>query len=75
VIHYWVKAIPGETSILDPLRHSVLAIKYLDGAPLLFQWPPEEGWTFEILDKIQPRGVEFGANAYINDVWIGTTEW
>ncbi|AKE62337.1 hypothetical protein F384_26455 (plasmid) [Citrobacter amalonaticus Y19] len=61
--------------MLDPLRHSVLAIKYLDGAPLLFQWPPEEGWTFEILDKIQPRGVEFGANAYINDVWIGTTEW
>ncbi|QAS68383.1 hypothetical protein KOCBH_A00387 (plasmid) [Klebsiella michiganensis] len=36
MIHYWVKAIPGETSILDPLRHSVLAIKYLDGAPLLF---------------------------------------
>ncbi len=49
MIHYWVKVRPGETDILAPLRHGVLAIKYLDGAPLLFQWPPEEGWTFETL--------------------------
>ncbi len=52
MIHYWVKVRPGETDILAPLRHGVLAIKYLDGAPLLFQWPPEEGWTFETLDKV-----------------------
>ncbi|WP_241176650.1 hypothetical protein [Citrobacter portucalensis] len=75
MIHYWVKVRPGETDILAPLRHGVLAIKYLDGAPLLFHWPPEEGWTFETLDKVQPCGVEFGADAYINDVWIGTTEF
>ena len=47
MIHYWVKAIPGETSILDPLRHSVLAIKYLDG--VIAAWPSRSDKESETL--------------------------
>lgn len=75
MIYYRAKAIPDETNVLDPLRHGVLVIRYSGEVPLLFQWSPEEGWAFEILNKIQPRGVESGASAYISDIWTGTTEW
>lgn len=74
MIKYIVDVRPGETDILGPVRHGILFIKYLDGAPLLIQWPPEEGWTFKTLDKVQPAGVEFGADAFVNGVWVGSTE-
>jgi len=65
---------PGEPDILMPLKHYPLVIRSLDGAELHTQNAPFQGWTHDALNVIQPEGVEEGAEAYLNEHWIGSTE-
>lgn len=64
----------GETDILTPLRFATLVIRDLQGATLNTVNAPENGWTHETLCSIQPSGTGEGAEAFLNEHWIGSTE-
>jgi len=64
----------GEPDILTPLRFATLVIRDLQGATLNTVNAPENGWTHEILCVVQPPEIREGAEAYLNEQWIGSTE-
>ena len=74
MLTYITDIIAGETDILTPLKHYPLMIHSLDGVKLHMQPAPEHGWTHDTLTAVQPEGVKFGADAYLNEHWIGSTE-
>ncbi|HAZ6178585.1 TPA: hypothetical protein J8G71_004956 [Escherichia coli] len=73
-LHYITDQRPGEPDILTPVKHSRLIIKSLEGNEIYNQKAPDGGWTHELLSKVQPEGMQDGANAYLENQWIGSTE-
>ncbi|HCA3195763.1 TPA: hypothetical protein MN540_005071 [Klebsiella pneumoniae] len=65
---------PGEPDILTPVKHGRLVIRDLAGDEIFARNAPETGWTHELLVEVQPSCCEGGANAYLNNSWIGSTE-
>ncbi|EOX5680144.1 hypothetical protein ACPSVR_004405 [Yersinia enterocolitica] len=49
-------------------------IKNLDGMVLHTQVSPRHGWTHNALVSIQPFACSDGADAYLGENWIGSTE-
>lgn len=70
--------LPGECVILTPsLIHCQLQIVDLfDKAVVIFEYsPPAEGWTHESLCALDiPLERLQGANAYLGDAWVGSTD-
>ncbi|WP_394522020.1 hypothetical protein C1N60_23320 (plasmid) [Pantoea sp. SGAir0184] len=74
-ITYITDVKPGEPDILKAHLQSTLVIKTLDSATEIFsQVAPESGWTHAILSNIQPQNLFYGADAYLDGCWIGSTE-
>lgn len=68
----------GEPDILDGHEHSDLVIKNLQGDILLIL-AASEPWTHEKLIALElgqmiGQGLSDGADAYLGDNWIGSTE-
>lgn len=74
MITYIVDTRTGEVDILSNLKQGSLVIRALDGVELYRQQAPQEGWTFEELSAIQPEGVQNGADAFLDEQWVGSTE-
>lgn len=74
MITYVTDQSTGEKDILTPHRFGTLQIRDLEGVTLITVKAPENGWTHEILCSIQPSGTEEGAEAFLNEHWIGSTE-
>lgn len=69
----------GEPDILAGIEHCTLEIRDLAGegqtGHVLLEVPaPQAGWTHESLNAVQPQEAKGGADAYLNDHWIGSTE-
>lgn len=64
----------GEHDLLTLNRHQILVIKNLDGMVLHTQVAPPDGWTHIALVSIQPLACSDGADAYLGENWIGSTE-
>ena len=64
----------NESDILSAIRHNELIIRRLDGDVLTRQAAPAEGWTHLELMAVQPENCEEGADAYLGDHWVGSTE-
>lgn len=73
-MHYITDQRLGEPDILTPVKHSRLIIKSLEGHEIYSQEAPDDGWTHERLSKVQPEGMQYGADAYLENEWIGSTE-
>ncbi|WP_293648914.1 hypothetical protein [Pantoea septica] len=73
-MYYITNQQPGEPDMLTPLKDNKLVIKTLEGTVIYSQDAPEKGWTHELLAEVQPQGMEYGAEAYLDNVWIGSTE-
>ncbi|EBK3897056.1 hypothetical protein JYC24_004628 [Escherichia coli] len=73
-LHYITDQRPGEPDILAPVKHSRLIIKSLEGYEIYSQEAPDGGWNHELLNKVQPEGMQDGADAYLENQWIGSTE-
>ena len=68
---------PGETDILTGNAFSDLEIRDSEGRLLLKVPAPDAGWTHESLNLVQPQEVQEGNDAfdaYLNGIWIGSTE-
>ncbi|CDQ53970.1 unnamed protein product [Klebsiella pneumoniae] len=68
---------PGEPDILTGNTFADLEICDSDGHLLLKVSAPEAGWTHESLNLVQPQEVQEGNDAfdaYLNGIWIGSTE-
>ncbi|ELN7231347.1 hypothetical protein RZ056_004180 [Escherichia coli] len=68
---------PGEPDILTGNTFADLEIRDSDGHLLLKVSSPEAGWTHESLNLVQPQEVQEGNDAfdaYLNGIWIGSTE-
>lgn len=74
MITYIADVRPGEPDILGPVRHGTLSIRSLEGVLLAKCRPPKEGWSIDSLVIVQPVGIAHGAEAYIESVWVGSTE-
>ena len=69
---------PGEPDILTPVRHESLVVRVKGHSATQVRIPsPPGGWTHEGLLAIA-SGVQIPlddqADAYLGDVWIGSTE-
>ncbi|NLC22646.1 MAG: hypothetical protein GX771_12210 [Halomonadaceae bacterium] len=70
---------PGEPNILEGNDMKPLLVKNLDG-DLLSTLVPSEPWTHEGLcglaleTFVDEKAIRYGADAYLGDVWIGSTE-
>ena len=63
-----------EPDILTARRYDVLIIRTLDGNVLLRKSAPEGGWTHKKLMENQPANTEEGADAFLGEHWVGSTE-
>lgn len=73
-MHYITDQRAGEPDILTPVKNSRLTIRSLDGQIIHSQAAPDNGWTHLLLCEVQPEGMESGADAWLDEVWIGSTE-
>ncbi|MDU2731663.1 MULTISPECIES: hypothetical protein [Pantoea] len=73
-MHYITDQRADEPDILTPVKTGKLTICSLDGQIIHTQAAPENGWTHLLLCEVQPEGMESGADAWLDDVWIGSTE-
>ena len=73
-MHYITDQRADEPDILTPVKTGKLTICSLDGQIIHTQAAPEKGWTHVLLCEVQPEGMESGADAWLDDVWIGSTE-
>lgn len=77
MIHIITDTLPGEPEILPLLRYKELRITDLDGNSIYVFPAPASGWTHEALVAKTADLFIFGdgrANAYLETVWIGSTE-
>ncbi|BBP46343.1 hypothetical protein THMIRHAS_17160 [Thiosulfatimonas sediminis] len=68
---------PGEKDILTPVKHEKLKVTDLDGRLVVVVESPVEGWSDELLwrwSEMLKQVTENGADAYLGDVWVGSTE-
>lgn len=64
----------GEPDILEGCSKATLVIRSLEGQELHREKAPVSGWKHALLTGVQPEGVVYGADAYLGDMWIGSTE-
>lgn len=67
----------GEVDILSQAQHNVLLIKNLNGDAITSITPPQTGWSHRSLTEVAedlPPETERGADAYLGNVWVGSTE-
>lgn len=69
----------GETDILSGYENKVLSIIDLDGKPIIDVTPASGPWNHarlcEIGVKLELLGLtQEGAEAYLEDQWVGSTE-
>lgn len=70
---------PGETDILSAVKHEKLVVTNLDKKTLASYSPPTNGWTTSVLwyvvEHVIPESlVDKGADAYLGEQWVGSTE-
>lgn len=69
---------PKEPDILPDVKNGRLLIVSLDHQLLGSYEPPQEGWSHDKLNELSQTFPEewslCGADAIINDQWIGSTE-
>jgi hypothetical protein len=66
-----------EPDILTPVKHNDLLITDLDGVQMLIIPAPEGGWSDELLWAASDRYIAKtanGAEAYLGEQWVGSTE-
>lgn len=73
-MHYITDHRAGEPDILTPIKNSRLTIRSLDGQIIYSQAAPDNGWTHLHLCEVQPEGMEASADAWLDDVRVGSTE-
>jgi 5'-deoxynucleotidase len=68
----------SEPDILTPNKHHPLLIISLEGQLLKTFQPPKQGWTHEILCSLNRHLLQewliCGADAYLLEQWVGSTE-
>ena len=74
MITYITDQRPGEPDILTGIENGTLEIRSLTGGLILTIAAPNTGWTHESLDSVQPEEAMFGADAYLDEHWVGSTE-
>lgn len=74
MIKYITDQRPGETDVLTGFEQGTLEVCDLAGNTLLTVAAPKAGWTHESLSAVQPEDAFYGAEAYLNGNWIGSTE-
>jgi len=73
-ISYITDQRPGERDILTGLELNRLEIRDLAGEVLLTVDAPSTGWTHESLSAVQTPKANAGADAWLSDQWVGSTE-
>lgn len=68
----------NEPDILSEVAHEKLLIMSIEGQFLASYDAPKKGWTHDVLLKMSqlfPTQWNFcGADAYLSDKWVGSTE-
>ncbi|MBF6615556.1 MAG: hypothetical protein ITG07_02405 [Candidimonas sp.] len=67
----------NEPDLLAATKHLTLKIRDLDGATIKTIPAPATGWTHDRLLAIAARHEDLvfeGADAYLGDCWVGSTE-
>lgn len=62
----------GEPDILQGVRHEALTVRDLDGGVAYHQLAPAQGWTHDALCSLEIPA--WCADAYLGEVWVGSTE-
>jgi len=63
----------GEPDILTTVKHMVLTIQNENGVILKSVPAPASGWTNELLQQHEKVNTS-PSDAFISDVWVGSTE-
>jgi hypothetical protein len=66
-----------EPDILTPIKDNSLVVTDLEKNKLFVEPAPHGGWTDKLLWDVSEKSVERtinGADAYLGDVWVGSTE-
>jgi len=77
MITFITDRLPNEPEILLPLKHLPLQVRTLENEPIARFDPPENGWTHDDLMETARRIDDLtvmGADAYLGDDWVGSTE-
>lgn len=67
----------GETDLLGDTRKQPLVVLALDGSLITEIGPPLNGWTHEALENqanILSQKTRQGAEAFLGNTWVGSTE-
>lgn len=67
----------GEPDLLATILHGKLELKALNGSKIMEVDAPVDGWTHEMLSatvKAVDNLLQYGADAYLDGDWIGSTE-
>lgn len=67
----------AEPDILAPVKREVLRVTQLDGQLIKAIAAPRRGWTHEALETAAEQlalKTRSGAEAYLGDAWVGSTE-
>ncbi|EOG8381080.1 MULTISPECIES: hypothetical protein [Pseudomonas] len=68
---------PGEPNIISGSEHQPLEIRSLTGSIIKQLQAPATGWSHDSLIEVAARQHELyrdGADAYLGNEWIGSTE-
>lgn len=74
LIKFIVNTLKGERDILTPIKDEMLTIKDGDGVLIYNHYAPHGGWTYEELQNNHSTVFADTAEAYLGDVWVGSTE-
>lgn len=79
VLTFITNVLPGETDILLRVASETLRITDLDGVEIIQIHPITGPWTHEKLMQVSESlaildALKNGANAYLGDTWVGSTE-
>ena len=67
----------GELDILSSIKMQTLSITDLSGVVIDTIPAPKRGWTHQLLEQVAAEYAEQtrqGANAYLGESWVGSTE-
>lgn len=75
-VHFITETLPGEPDILHDVKHSDLEYRGLYGRLLSTTQAPECGWNHTLLTSQIPPEIPAGEgiDAFLGDMWIGSTE-
>lgn len=73
-MHYITDQRAGEPDILTLVKNGELTIRSLHGQIIHTQAAPDNDWTHLLRCEVQAEGMESGADVWLDDIWIGSTE-